>query len=219
MSSSISFGSSEPENGSGGSIRDAAVFIDKDGTLIDNVPYNVDPELIRLSPGAGEALALLKRRGFRLFVVSNQSGVARGYFPESAVEGVKARLAELLAEYGVALDGFYYCPHHPQGTVEDYACSCECRKPMPGMLLAAAREGGVNLKRSWMVGDILDDVEAGHRAGCRSVLIDNGNETEWESSPLRKPDHSAADMLDAANAIIATSLTASSQPLESPVSP
>lgn len=197
----------------------AAVFIDKDGTLIDNVPYNVDPGLIRLSRRAGEALALLKRHGFLLFVVSNQSGVARGYFSESAVKGVKMRLAELLTEYGVALDDFYYCPHHPQGSVEEYACPCDCRKPMPGMLLAAARGHGVDLQRSWMVGDILDDVEAGHRAGCRSILIDNGNETEWETSPLRRPDHKVADMREAADIIIAASACHDHPSVASVVSP
>jgi D-glycero-D-manno-heptose 1,7-bisphosphate phosphatase len=179
----------------------AAVFIDKDGTLIDNVPYNIDPALIRLLPSAGEALAQLKQLGYRLIVISNQSGVARGYFPESAIEGVKMRLAELLAEYDVALDGFYYCPHHPQGTVADYAHACDCRKPSPGMFMTAAREHGIDLSRSWMIGDILDDVEAGHRAGCRAVLLDNGNETEWEDSPLRQPDHKVKDMHEAAYAI------------------
>lgn len=196
----------------------AAVFIDKDGTLIDNVPYNVDPALIRLSRGAGEALALLKRQGYLLFIVSNQSGVARGFFPESAIEGVKRRLAELLAEYGVVLDGFYYCPHHPKGTEPGYAVACECRKPMPGMLLAAARDHGLDLKRSWMVGDILDDVEAGHRAGCRSILIDNGNETEWDASLLRNPDHTATDMFEAARAITVAQPSYASQSVESPVS-
>ena len=181
--------------------RGAAVFIDKDGTLIDDVPYNVDPALIRLSDKAGEALALLKQLGYRLIVISNQSGVARGYFPEAAIDGVKRRLAELLAEYDVALDGFYYCPHHPKGTVADYAHACDCRKPEPGMFLTAAREHHIDLKRSWMIGDILHDVEAGHRAGCRAVLIDNGNETEWEDSPLRRPDLKVKDMHEAACAI------------------
>jgi D-glycero-D-manno-heptose 1,7-bisphosphate phosphatase len=179
----------------------AAVFIDKDGTLIDNEPYNVDPALIRLSSRAGEALVQLKQLGYRLIVISNQSGVARGYFPESAIEGVKARLAELLAEFDVALDGFYYCPHHPGGEVPEYAHACDCRKPQTGMFLAAARDHAIDLERSWMIGDILDDVEAGHRAGCRAVLIDNGNETEWEASPLRQPDHKVNDMHEAARAI------------------
>jgi D-glycero-D-manno-heptose 1,7-bisphosphate phosphatase len=195
----------------------AAVFIDKDGTLIDNVPYNVDPALIRLAPGAGESLMQMKQLGYRLIVISNQSGVARGYFPESAIDGVKARVAELLAEYDVALDGFYYCPHHPKGTVAEYAHACDCRKPSPGMFMAAAREHDIDLSRSWMIGDILDDVEAGHRVGCRSILIDNGNETEWEASPLRQPDYTVAGMREAACAIAEAASAARGQLAENGV--
>src|SRR5262245_36427310 len=94
-----------------------AVFLDKDGTLIEDVPYNVDPGQIRLTPGAATGLRLLHERGFRLLIISNQSGVARGYFPEQALAAVEERLRELLAEVGVPLAGFYYCPHHPQGVV------------------------------------------------------------------------------------------------------
>ncbi len=179
-----------------------AVFLDKDGTLIEDVPYNVDPARVRLAPGAVEALRLLRGTDFRLIVVSNQSGVAHGLFPEAALAGVEARLRELLAAGGVALDGFYYCPHHPDGSVAAYATVCDCRKPLPGMLRRAAREHGIDLARSWLVGDILNDVEAGRRAGCRTVLLDNGHETEWVMSELRRPDCVAVDLLGAAWAIL-----------------
>jgi D-glycero-D-manno-heptose 1,7-bisphosphate phosphatase len=179
-----------------------AVFLDKDGTLIENVPYNVDVARIRLAPGAEEGLAMLHRAGFSLFVVSNQSGVARGYFPESALGGVEARLRELLSEFGVPLAGFAYCPHHPSGVVEGFAMACDCRKPAPGMIVRLAEQHGVDLASSWMVGDILDDVEAGRAAGCRTILIDNGNETEWLRSPGREPDHRATDLADAARTIV-----------------
>ena len=178
------------------------MFLDKDGTIIDDVPYNVDPGRIRLSAGAGEALAGLHRAGYLLFVVSNQSGVARGYFPESALRGVEARLRELLGDFGVALAGFAYCPHHPEGTVEGFSMACQCRKPAPGMLLRMAAEHAVDLARSWMVGDILDDVQAGRGAGCRTILIDNGNETRWIRSPDREPHYRAPDLADAARYIL-----------------
>ena len=175
----------------------AAVFIDKDGTLIEDVPYNVDPAVIQLTPHAGDGLRRLRNHGFRLFVVSNQSGVALGYFDVSALDHVADRLAELLESHGARLDGFYWCPHAPHD-------GCDCRKPAAGMLHRAAREHDIDLSRSWMVGDILHDVEAGHRAGCRAVLIDNGNETEWDLAGLRRPDFLAADLAEAAALICAS---------------
>jgi D-glycero-D-manno-heptose 1,7-bisphosphate phosphatase len=107
----------------------------------------------------------------------------------------------LLADLSVPLDGFFYCPHHPEGIVPQYAVACGCRKPEPGLILAAAREHGFALAHSWFIGDILDDVEAGRRAGCRTALIDNGNETEWVRSPLRWPDLVARDVAEAARRI------------------
>jgi histidinol-phosphate phosphatase family protein len=180
---------------------DRAVFLDKDGTLIEDVPYNVDPGLIRLAPDAGPALRALHAAGFRLVVVSNQSGVARGYFPESALVAVERRLRELVGDFGVPLDGFYYCPHHPAGSVPEYTLACECRKPAPGLILRAAGELHLDPRRSWFVGDIPDDVEAGRRAGCRTVLLDTGHETEWRRGPEREPHHTAPDLLAAARLI------------------
>ena len=175
-----------------------AVFLDKDGTLIEDVPYNVDPARIRLTEGAAEGVRLLHARGYRLIVVSNQSGVARGLFPEAALGPVAARLRALLAEAGVPLAGFYYCPHHPEGSEDAYRRACTCRKPAPGLLRRAAADHGLDLARSWLIGDILDDVEAGHRAGCRAILLDNGHETEWLPGPHRRPDYRAATLADAA---------------------
>jgi D-glycero-D-manno-heptose 1,7-bisphosphate phosphatase len=178
-----------------------AVFIDKDGTLIENVPYNVDPELLVLASNAGSALRLFRQMGYRLFVISNQAGVARGLFDEAALAPLFARLAHILEQEQVTLDGVYYCPHHPHGVVKKYTIKCDCRKPHPGMLQRAAWEHDVSLSGSWMVGDILDDVEAGRRAGCCTVLIDNGNETEWALSPARTPHLIVTDLLGAALAI------------------
>ena len=182
-----------------------AVFLDKDGTLVENVPYNADPAKMRLFPGAAEGIRLLGTAGFRLFVVSNQSGVARGHFAEQGLVEVEARLRTLMAEAGAKLDGFYYCPHYPEGSVAEYSLVCECRKPAPGMILNAGRDHGIDLARSWLIGDILDDVEAGRRAGCRTILIDNGHETEWRTSPERTPDHVAADLAQAAEIVISAS--------------
>jgi len=175
-----------------------AIFLDKDGTLVENVPYNIDPALVELTWQAGQGLQILRQLGYALFVVTNQAGVAKGLFTECALGPVEHRIAEQLAQYGVTLDGFYYCPHSPDGVVSRYAIPCTCRKPMPGMLLRAARDHGVDLWQSWMIGDILHDIEAGRRAGCRTVLIDNGNETEWKMSALRTPHLTAPDLHAAA---------------------
>jgi len=185
-----------------------AVFLDKDGTLIHNVPYSVDPELIELMPRAAEGVSRLCEAGYACVVVSNQSGVARGLFSESDLTAVEQRIRELLAEWSVPLAGFYYCPHHPLGADARYAISCSCRKPQPGMLLQAASALSLDLSRSWLMGDILDDVEAGNHAGCRSVLIDNGHETEWHWNPWRKPTFVAADLAHAARSILKSTRTA-----------
>nr|WP_314627157.1 HAD family hydrolase [uncultured Noviherbaspirillum sp.] len=175
-----------------------AVFLDKDGTLVDDLPFNVDPALLALADKAAPALRLLRSLGYRLYVISNQSGVARGLFAEAALGPLFARLEAMLAQEGVRLDGAFWCPHHPQGTIAPYAIDCACRKPQPGMLLQAASQHGIDLAASWMVGDILDDIEAGRRAGCRTALVDNGNETEWLLSPQRMPHLRAPDLLAAA---------------------
>lgn len=183
-------------------MRSKAVFLDKDGTLIDDIPFNVDPNRIRLSDGALEALSLLQHLDYRLIVVTNQSGVARGFFPECALIEVENRLRELLASAEVTLTDFYYCPHHPEGKIKEYAIECECRKPQPGMLHHAALEHDLDLSVSWLIGDILNDIEAGNRVGCRTVLVNNGHETEWIMSPLRQPDFIVSNLLEAAHIIV-----------------
>lgn len=173
-----------------------AIFLDKDGTVLQNVPYNVDPALMQLAPGASEGLRLLAAFACPLIVVSNQDGVARGRFAASALTAVARRLAELFAQSGASLTGFYFCPHAPASPPQ-----CDCRKPAPGLLTHAASRHGVNPQCSWIIGDILDDIEAGHRAGCRGVLIDNGNETEWRDGELRQPCARAADFAAAAREV------------------
>jgi D-glycero-D-manno-heptose 1,7-bisphosphate phosphatase len=170
-----------------------AVFLDKDGTLLVDVPFNADPALMELSPGAASALARLSVLAMPLFIVSNQSGVARGLLDAHDMQVIEDELARRFSMCGATLSGFYFCPHEG---------GCDCRKPAPGMLLRAALRHRLDLSCSWMVGDILDDIEAGRRAGCRTILVDNGNETEWKMSARRMPHHRVRD-LDAAALIIA----------------
>lgn len=179
-----------------------AVFLDKDGTLLVDEPYNVDPDLMSYAPGAAQALSCLAAADLPLVVISNQAGVARGYFSPDALIPVEHRLAEMFRAAGARLDGFYWCPHDPAGILPEYAVECECRKPQPGLLLRAALELDLDLQASWFIGDILDDVQAGHLAGCRSVLLDVGHETEWRMTPEREPDRCAADLYEAARLVL-----------------
>jgi D,D-heptose 1,7-bisphosphate phosphatase len=179
----------------------AVVFIDKDGTLVVNDPYNVDPQRIVLASGADDAMQTFAGAGLELVVVTNQPGIAFGRYKEAAMGPVRDRIAELIAPYGVRLRGFFYCPHHPLGTVERYSVQCACRKPECGLVIRAKAELNVDLARSWMVGDILDDIEAGARAGCRTVLVDNGGETEWLDGEFRRPNLVVPDLAAAARAI------------------
>jgi histidinol-phosphate phosphatase family protein len=150
-----------------------AVFFDRDNTLIESAGYLADPAEVRLIEDAAEAVARVRGLGFAVVVASNQSGVARGLFGEEQVHAVNRRIEELLraAHPGAAIDRHEFCPFHPEALVERYRKDSELRKPRPGMLLRAAAELGLDLSRSWMIGDAPRDVEAGLAAGCRTILI------------------------------------------------
>ncbi|GAC1425304.1 MAG: HAD family hydrolase [Ktedonobacteraceae bacterium] len=178
-----------------------ALFLDRDGTLVHASHYPSRPEQLRLYADIGPALQRLQQQhDFRLIVITNQSGIARGYFTEADLQRMHDYLTGELLALGVRVDGIYHCPHHPEGVIEGLAVRCECRKPQPGMLLRAARELDLDLKRSWFVGDILDDVEAGNRANCRTVLVDLGTES-LPQQPLRVPTFVASNTLHALDII------------------
>lgn len=179
-----------------------AVFLDRDGTLVEEVPYLHDPELVRLVPGAPAALRALAAAGFALVVVTNQAGVARGYYGEDAVARVHRRLRELLAAGGVALDGVWYCPHHPDGAVARLARPCRCRKPGPGMLEAAAAELDLDLAASYLVGNHLTDVGAACAAGVVPLFLITG-QAAGQSAPDGVPEFGS--LVEAAEAILAWS--------------
>ena len=147
-----------------------AVFLDRDGTVIDEVGHLGEPGRVVLLAGVPTALTRLADAGYALVLITNQAGVARGYFTEVEVEAVNARTAELLEAEGVRLERWYHCPHHP-----DFTGPCDCRKPLPGMLVRAAEELELDLARSWMVGDHPSDAEAGQAAGARSIMVRTGH--------------------------------------------
>lgn len=151
-----------------------AVFLDRDGTINVEKDYLVRSEEFEFIPGVPEAIARLKKAGFLVIVVTNQSGVARGYFGVDAVQRLHVHLQQQLAAFGTSIDGFYFCPHHPEHGKGEYRIDCDCRKGNPGMLLQAAADYAIDLANSYMVGDKLADVEAGKRAGCQPILVLTG---------------------------------------------
>lgn len=150
-----------------------AVFLDRDGTINVEKEYLYRVDEFEFTPGAVEAIRLLNQSGYLVVVVTNQSGVARGYYAEADVETLHSHIDQLLALQGARVDAWYYCPHHEHGK-PPYNLACDCRKPLPGMLLQAAADHAIDLTRSWMVGDKLADIEAGQAAGCRPVLVMTG---------------------------------------------
>ncbi|MGQ9681929.1 MAG: HAD-IIIA family hydrolase [Anaerolineae bacterium] len=179
-----------------------AVFLDRDGTLIRNYHYGREPSRVCLLPGVVEGLRWLQGAGYRLAVVTNQAGVARGFLCESDVAAVNERLLALLADAGIAVENVYYCPHGPEGVVAGYVTHCQCRKPEPGLLLRASVEMRVSLSASWYIGDVLADAEAGNRAGCRTVLLDLGTEP-LPSTAIQVPTFVARNLPHAVRLILA----------------
>ena len=178
-----------------------AVFLDRDGTLTDEVGYVNHPSRLRLLPRSAEAIRRLNAAAVPAVVVTNQAGIARGYFSQDVLDTVNATLVTRLAEAGARLDGIYVCPHHPTEGEPPYRARCECRKPKPGLLRRAAAELGLDLARSTMIGDKPSDLVPGREVGAATVLVLTGyGRGEWEYHRDRfevKPDHVADDLLDA----------------------
>jgi D-glycero-D-manno-heptose 1,7-bisphosphate phosphatase len=167
-----------------------AVFLDRDGTINEDTGYVSDPEGLVVLPGAGEAIRRLNEQGIKVIVITNQSGVGRGYYTANDVMAVNERLEELLLLDGARLDGIYYCPHRPDQL-------CGCRKPETGLIVRAAAEHEIDLKRSFVVGDKAADVEMAKRAEAKGILVLTGKGAEEEEKLEESPDFTAKDILDA----------------------
>jgi len=150
------------------------VFLDRDGTLIEEAGYLDRLERLVFFPYSVDAVRLLNRAGLAVVIITNQAGVARGIFQEAFVGEAHRHVTERLAQGGARVDGFYYCPHHPEATIEQYRQSCECRKPKPGMLRQAAEEIQLDLRRSFVIGDRAHDLQAGAAVGARGILVRTG---------------------------------------------
>jgi len=186
-----------------------AVFLDRDGVLLEDRGPIGDPDNIGLIPDSAGALTRLRDAGFALVAISNQAVVARGLVDEAGVKAVNQRLDQLLAaEGGPPLDGHYFCPHHPEATLAAYRIECECRKPRPGMILSAARELGLDPTASFMVGDRPTDIAAGAAAGCSTILVHSGRHrdppivTAAPQAESPAADHECADLAAAADWIL-----------------
>ena len=170
-----------------------AVFIDRDGTIALDVNYCSRPEDFELLPTVPEAIGLLNTHGFKVVVITNQSGIARGYFSEGTLAQIHKKMEEELAKYGAHVDAIYYCPHHPDD-------SCECRKPKTALFLRAANELDIDFGLSYVVGDMQMDIDAGKAIGCKTVLVTTGPKVG--NDIVDPPDYTAGSLLEAAQWIV-----------------
>jgi D-glycero-D-manno-heptose 1,7-bisphosphate phosphatase len=186
-----------------------AVFLDRDGVIVRDVDLLVRSDQIELLPGVAGALRRLREARLPVVIVTNQPAVARGLLTEPELAALEARIERQLRDTGAGVDAFYYCPHHPQATLPAYRLACECRKPRPGMLLQAARDLGLDLAASTMIGDRSSDVIAGRRAGCRTILVETGKHTAPPIDspdnpvPSTPPDHVVRDLAAAVEVVLA----------------
>jgi D-glycero-D-manno-heptose 1,7-bisphosphate phosphatase len=182
-----------------------AVFLDRDGTINEEVEFVRSPDELQLIPGAPEAIRALNQAGMVTCVISNQAGVARGFVSEGTLADIHRKLEADLHAGGATLDRIYYCPHHPVKGLPPYNVACECRKPSPGMLLAAARDFGIDLRQSYVIGDRIVDVQVARAVGARSILVRTGYGTIAEQECRRDgvaPDLVARSIVEAADFIL-----------------
>jgi D-glycero-D-manno-heptose 1,7-bisphosphate phosphatase len=178
-----------------------AIFLDRDNTLIEDPGYISHPDQVKLLDGVDKSLIEFRAMGYKLIVVSNQSGVARGIVSEQSLDEIHNRLKQLLAEKGAPLDQIYYCPYHPDAIIEKYRKESDWRKPNPGMLLAAADEMDIDLSQSWVIGNSSRDVEAGLKAGCKTILINHPSHYSRRKLGEPNPDYRAVNIKEAVNII------------------
>lgn len=151
-----------------------AVFLDRDGTINEEVDYICRPNQLKILEGSALAIRSLNQKNLKVVVITNQAGIAYGYYTEEDLTHIHQELIRQLNSYKAKVDAIYYCPHHPEGTLEQYRVRCTCRKPEPGLFLKAAQELGIDLKASYVVGDKMSDIQAGKRLGCFTILVETG---------------------------------------------
>ena len=180
---------------------DKAVFLDRDGVITKEPPHYAHRiDQLELIPKSAEAIKGLNESGFKIIVISNQSGVARGYYQEKDLKIYNNEMKRQLEEKGAHIDAIYYCPHHPEATIKEYRIDCDCRKPKPGMLKRAEKDLDLDLKCSFLIGDKVSDIEAGYRAGYKTILVltgqDNGELKKISKMDI-KPNYISKDLYTA----------------------
>jgi D-glycero-D-manno-heptose 1,7-bisphosphate phosphatase len=184
------------KNMNGSPKKNTAVFLDRDGTINEEVGYLDSLNKLRILTGAFEAVRLVNQGGMKTVVITNQSGIGRGFFDEAFVGRVHEEMRSLFLKEAAVIDSFYYCPHHPTEGMGQYRQACSCRKPEPGLLLKAAEDLDIDLGKSYMIGDMPKDVEAGQRAGAKGILVRTGYGNVADMGSVH-PDYIALDILDA----------------------
>jgi D-glycero-D-manno-heptose 1,7-bisphosphate phosphatase len=180
-----------------------AVFIDRDGVITQEPPYYAHKlSELKFVSKAAHAIGLLNKNGFVVIIVSNQAGIAHGYYREEDAMLFNQAVEEHLSKMGAHIDATYYCPHHPEAKIERYRVKCYCRKPEPGMLTRAGKELNLDLKQSFMVGDKLSDMEAGKRVGCKTIMVKTGQGVEELKAKQIDCDYIADDLYDAVGHIM-----------------
>jgi len=180
-------------------MNNKAIFVDRDGTISRDVLYLNSPDQFTMYPGVGPGIRTLKKKGYKIIVITNQSGIGRGYFTEQQLLSIHEKMAEEFQKFGVTLDGIYYCPHHPDD-------KCNCRKPRTGLFEQAITDHDIDVKKSFMIGDKILDIGAGKKAGTKTILIPEphvrddclSNKSRWEYAP----DYIADDFCDAVEWIL-----------------
>lgn len=175
-----------------------AVFLDRDGTIVINEPYLRSPDQLKLLPHAADGIRLFQKKGYLVFIITNQSGIARGLFDEECLLLIHDKLLNMLQEEGITINGIYYCPHHTEGVVEQYRVACDCRKPKPKMILDAANKYHIDLAQSLMIGDSATDMQAGKNAGCICVLVKNPRCCNVPSELSKNADYIVDNLREAA---------------------
>lgn len=184
-----------------------AVFLDRDGVITRDPPHYAHRiDQLRLIPRSAEAIRLLNKNNFKVVVVSNQSGVARGYYPEKDTHVFNNALEKELEKKDVYLDAFYYCPHHPDAKIKTYRIECDCRKPKPGMLLKASQDLNIDLTQSFMIGDRLSDIMAGQKAGCKAIHVLTGVGREQQSKHKLDASFTSMDLYEAVEKVVLNSM-------------